>query len=778
MRHRTPAHRPAAPVRGIAPTLSRAAELQGRGDFAGALALFDQVLRVQPRHALGLVNRGICLIHLGDCARAIESLSLALPEAPRAPEIYLNRGMAHSRLGHCDAALADYDAAITLRPAYLEAVFNRAVVLATIGRTEEAVAGYGRVLDLQPTHAEALCNRALAFVGLERFAAALSDADHAVSLAPSLAEAHNNRGLALRHMLQLDEALDSFERAIALRPNFAAARINRGWVLLSLGRPTEALRSLEAALELQPESIEALNHLGAVFKTLGRREESLASLQRALTLDPRCADALGNLGVLMLEAHRYPQAIDYLQRLRVLAPDHDYAQGNLLEAQLRCCDWTEYAARCAAVAAAIAQKRRAIRPFSALTVIDDPALQLLCSRLFAQHEFSAAAAAPAPQRRQPRPRIRIAYVSGDLRDHAVCYLTAGMFERHDRRHFEIIAISLQPDPGSAIGSRVRRAVDEFIDVSASSDLQVASLMRDLSVDIAVDLSGYTGAGRAGIFVHRAAPIQVNYLGFPATMGIGCMDYLIADDFLIPQPERVHYAEQVVYLPHSFQANDDRRHIDPDGPSRLECGLPPQGRVLCSFSSSYKLTPSVFEIWLRLLGAHPDCVLWLVGDNERAEENLRHAALARGIAPDRIVFARVLPYASHLARLRLADLCLDTLPFNGGTTASDALWAGVPLLTCSGSALASRMAGSLLRAVGLAELTTYSLEDYESLALRLLADPPLLAGLRARLAANRSTAPLFDTPRFCRGIEAAYSEMWRRYLRGEAPASFAIAADQD
>ena len=744
------------------------------GRYAEAVELFNRALGFRPRYAIALANRGISLIHLGEFRRAIQSLTSALEEAPYSPDTLVNRGIALARLGRREEAMADYDAALALRPDYVEPAVNRAVLLAELDRMPEAVAGYDRVLALKADHPEALNQRGAALLRLERVEEALASFERALTIAPTLAEAHNNRGLALGHLKRFDSALDSIDRALQLRPDFADALSNRGWVLLPLGRPDEAIACLEKAVSIKPDFVEAWTVLGAALKARGRLTEALGCFDRALDLDPDCEDALGSRGVLLIETGRYAEATASLRRLMALAPQNEYALGNLLEAQMRCCDWSEYAALCAQIVAAVSRRQQAVRPLFFLTVADDPAAQRACASMYAERHYGSFSAAPFPPPQPTKQKIRLAYVSGDLRDHAVSYLTAGLFGRHDRERFEVIAISLRPPQDSAIGRRIRAGVDEFLDVSSMSDEHIVSRMRQLGVDIAIDLSGYTGAGRTAIFARRAAPVQVNYLGFPATMGSPFMDYIIADDFLIPPHARDHYAEQVVYLPHCFQANDDGREIDQTTPSRRDQGLPERGLVFCSFNNIAKLNPVFFDAWLRLLADVPESVLWLVGDNDWAEENLRRGARAQGISPERLTFARKLPYAAHLARLGLADLCLDSLPFNAGTTASDALWAGVPILTCAGSAFAARMAGSLLRTIGLPELVTYSMEDYEALGLRLARDAALLATYRARLAANRLASPLFDTARFCRDIESAYTSMWEKYCRGEAPASFRVS----
>lgn len=747
--------------------------LMSLGRYDEALECFDRALELQPSYAIACANRGISLIHLGRYELAVASLSRALEENPHRPEVFFNRGLALEKLGRLEEAIADYGEASSLKPAYLEPVFNRALLLQGLHRMSEAVAAYDTVIRLRANHIEALNNRGLALMELERCAEALESFDRVLHFAPTAVYAHNNRGLALRHLKRLDAALDSFDRALSLSADFPEALSNRGWILLQLGLPHQALTSLRRALALRPDFAEALTNLGAVFKYLVRPHEALQYFDKALAVDPDCQDALGNRGVILTELRRYPEAIACFKRLLALAPRNEYALGNLLEAQLRCCDWSEHETVIAQVIQSISGARAAIRPFFLLAVTDDPAHQLACSRLYAERHYPCLAMS-LPSRARTDRKLRLAYVSGDLGDHAVSYLTAGLFETHDRARFEVIAVSLRPPHDSEVGRRVRSAFDRFLDVSSVGDQEVVATLRDLEVDIAIDLSGYTGASRTALFAQRSAPLQVSYLGFPATMGSACIDYIIADEFVIPPQSRAHYAEQIVYMPDCFQVNDDRRQIGGSAVSRVSFGLPEQGVVLCSFNNSYKLSPTFFSVWLRLLDAVPAAVLWLVRDNDWVVENLRRVAAGHGIDPERLVFTPRLAYPEHLARLGLADLFLDSLPFNAGTTASDALWAGVPLLTCAGEGLASRMAGSLLRAVGLPELITYNTADYEALALRLATDRALLNGFRARLAANRRSSPLFDTARFCRDLESAYTSMWARHCRGEAPADFRVA----
>jgi predicted O-linked N-acetylglucosamine transferase (SPINDLY family) len=405
---------------------------------------------------------------------------------------------------------------------------------------------------------------------------------------------------------------------------------------------------------------------------------------------------------------------------------------------------------------------------------DSGPMQLACAAAYADaNRPSDGNQAPTAVASRRHERIRVGYLSPDFTEHAVSFLMAGVFEQHDRQRFEPIALALRQDTASAMGRRVRSAFDRVVDLEGSTDEAVAARVRAEEIDILVDLTGYTSGYRGGILARRPAPVQVSYLGFPGTLGRSSADYLIADDFVIPETSRAFYSEAIAYVPECFQGNDQRRAPAGDRPSRTAVGLPEHAFVFGSFHSTYKINPPLFDIWMRLLERESRSVLWLLLNDATAERNIRAEAAARGVDSQRIVAARTLPYPQHLARLGLVDLCLDTWPFNGGATTSDALFAGVPVVTCAGEAFAARMSGSLLRCAGLDELVTYSLEDYERTAAHLAGTPGLLADLRARLHRCKLQGPLFDSGRFCRHLEAAYLEMHERACRGAAPASFRI-----
>lgn len=626
-----------------------------------------------------------------------------------------------------------------------------------------------------------------------------------LALDPNLPEVHNNLGTALDRAGRLGEAAACFERALALDPAYLRPLVNLGRVLRLQGRAAEAKASLERALALSPDNPAALTNLGFVLTDLGQRPEAIRHLRRAIALDPALAEAHHGLGRALayagdsigardslrhaielkpdlLDAYvllasslmalrQFSQALGVLSPYLQRRPDDQNALAAALSCGLHVCDWGRVGGVLARIRSLPAGTAHA-QPFAILGISDDPAEHLRAARL---------RAASLPRVRTPvrRPsasvhdRVRLAYVSSDFFTHATAFLMAELPELHDRSAFEVYGVSFGPDDGSALRRRVLGAFDACLDAADRSDEETAAWMRERGIDIAVDLKGHTASARPGIFAYRPAPLQVSYLGYPGTMASPFIDYLIADRWVIPETEQPFYTEKIAYLPGCYQVNDRRRPISERVPTRAEAGLPEKGLVFCCFTASWKIAAPVFDVWMRLLAGVPGSVLWLFEDNPWAVENLRRAAVARGIAPGRLVFCPRVDNELHLARHRLADLFLDTLPYNAHTTASDALWAGLPLLTCSGRTFAARVAGSLLRAAGLGELITASLDEYESLALALARDPGRLAFLRARLLRDRDALPLFDTPTFCRHIEAAYRHMWRLDRQGRAPATFAV-----
>jgi predicted O-linked N-acetylglucosamine transferase (SPINDLY family) len=721
----------------------RAMQWHQQGRLAEAGQLYAQVVSLNPRHADAWHLRGMVFAQLGEPSQALPLVDKALQLQPQNAAMHNTRGNVLLELDRLDEALASYARALALQPAYPEALYNQGNVLKRLDRLDEALASYDRALALRADYAQAYCNRGIVLHRLGRFAAARADYDRALALEPQLAEAYSNRANALMALHQLPAALHDCDTALALRPDYADAHDNRGSVLQDLRRHAEALASHDRALELAPRDADVHLHRGHALKELGRLDEALASFRAAAEL----------------------------------APDRGDHFAVWLSTRMLACDWAKFDDEVATLERLIrADRRDAPTPFAVLSLIDAPDLHRMCARAWAREHCPVAT--PAPAAGSPADgRIRIGYFSADFHTHATTFLMARLFEVHDKARFELIAFSFGPPIDDAMRRRVVAAFDRFVDVSDLTDAEVASLSREWHVDVAVDLKGFTKDARPGIFAHRAAAVQVQYLGYPGTMGVPYIDYVVADATVIPPPERAWYDEKVVWLPHSYQVNDPTRAIAEATPTREAVGLPAEGFVFCCFNNNYKIVPAVFDAWMRILQRVPGSVLWLLEDNALAAANLRREAVARGVDPQRLVFAPRAPLPEHLARHRLADLFLDTAPYNAHTTASDALWGGLPLLTCMGRSFASRVGASLLRAVGLPELVTESWADYEALAVALATDRRgELDALRARLAANRLTAPLFDAERFARHLEAAYVAMVERQRAGLPPAHLDVHDD--
>jgi predicted O-linked N-acetylglucosamine transferase (SPINDLY family) len=682
--------------------------------------------------------------------------------------------MRHYQAGQFGEANQVCRQVLALDPNHLPGLHLSGLTALQLGLNQAAINVLARAIKLNDKIPDLHSGIAEALRRLGRFEKAIAHYEKALTLDPDYVEVLYNAGIVLLKLKRYDEALVSFDRALAIEPNFAEAINNRGNALFDLKRYDEALADYDRALALRPEFTHALSNRGAALVELKRHEEARASCDRALAIDPADAAALANRGTAFFELRRFVEAAKDFEQLLVIDPDYDYAAGKSLFCRLLYCDWTDYSQAAVSIANKIAAGKRAALPFMFLNILDSASAQMRCAQIFNGDKHPLSAPAIWQGERYNHPKIRIAYLSADFRHHPMAYLMAGLLEAHDKSRFETTAISFGPDPNDEFRKRLENSFDRFLDVQTKNDRDLALLLKRLEIDIAVDLMGYTNNSRPGILAFRPAPIQVNFLGYPGTMGAAYIDYIVADRFIIPEECVLFYTEKIVYLPDTYLPTDSNRPVGEHAPMRSEVGLPEDGFVFCSFNNNYKIVPPIFDVWMRLLLQVEGSVLWLVEDNAAAVRNLRQEAERRGVAPDRLVFAPRVKLEDYLARLRLADLFLDTLPYNAHTTASDALWAGLPVVTCAGSSFAARVAGSLLNAVGLPELITGNLEDYEALALKLARDKNRLTAIRSMLVQDRETFPLFDTDRFRRHIERAYETMWERYQRGESPASFAVA----
>jgi predicted O-linked N-acetylglucosamine transferase (SPINDLY family) len=655
-----------------------------------------------------------------------------------------------------------------------DARLQQALALHRGRKLEDAERLYREILAEEPRHFDALHLVGLVQYEAGRWDAAVASIRAAIAVRPGFAPAFANLGLALQKLQRLDEALASYDRALALAPDYAEGHYNRGNVLLDLKRLEDAVASFDRALALEAGRAPALYNRGIALLDLERPEEAVASFDRALALKPEYAQALYNRAIALQHLRRQDEVAASLARLLQLVPDFPFAPGMLLHAQMHCCDWSKFGPAVDAINRGVRARKRVAEPFGYLGISDSADEQRICAEVFAAVR---APIAPAPMwngETWGNAKIRIGYVSGEFRHQATSVLIGELFELHDRGRFELIAFDNGGDDASVLRGRIERAFSEIVSIARLGDREAAMAIRDRKIDLLINLNGYFGRERQRVFSFRPCPIQVSYLGFPGTLGAPYIDYILADPQVIPESHHAFYTEKVVRLPDTYQVNDRKRVIAQRVPTRAELGLPAAGFVFCCFNNNYKITPRTFDIWMRLLSGVPGSVLWLLEGNAAAVRNLRQEAQRRGVNPERLVFAPRMNLPEHLARHRQADLFVDTLPCNAHTTASDALWAGLPLLTCTGGTFAGRVGASLLHAAGLPELVTDSLDAYEARARELATAAGELAAIRARLERNRSTCPLFDTERFRRHIESAYITMWERWQRGMPPASFAVA----
>jgi predicted O-linked N-acetylglucosamine transferase (SPINDLY family) len=630
------------------------------------------------------------------------------------------------------------------------------------------------VLAERPRHLVAL--RALGTIASQTLdhATALELLDRVLQENPRDPGALNNRGVALLALRRPEEALASFDHALAANPEFIEALTNRGEALGELRRYADALDSLDRAARLDPGGSGGSFVRGNLLMRMGRHKEALASYERVLERVPDHAEALAHRGAALIALRRRAEAVDSYRAALRIAPDFEFIAGDCLHTQMQICDWQGLDAGMAHLSERIRRGDRASTPFPTLSLCDSPELQRKAAETWVAARHPQRGELPPLAPRTGHDRIRIGYFSADFRDHPISILMAEIFEKHDRSRFEVTGFAFGPVVSDAMAQRVSAAFDRCLDVRGLADKEVAGLARAHEIDIAVDLGGFTANCRTDIFAHRAAPVQVSYLGYLGTMGASYIDYLIVDSTLVPAADRQHYSEKLVYLP-SYQANDRKRRISRRHFSRTKLGLPETGFVYCCFNNGFKIAPRTFGAWMRILARVPQSVLWLYADDPVAVANLRREAGLAGVAPERLVFAARLPAADYLARYRAADLFLDTLPYNAGTTASDALWAGLPVLSCLGRTFAGRMAASLLHAAGLPELVMDSAEAYEELAVRLANDPEHLLHLRQELADRRLVSRLFDSDGFVRDLETGFERMHAIQSEGLPPQDIHVAA---
>ena len=608
----------------------------------------------------------------------------------------------------------------------IDQIYKKAIKADQKGNLEEALISFKKVSELEPDHAECYYNLGYIQLKLNRLNEAEVSYKKAIELKPDYAEAYQNLGTTLYKLHSLDKSEASYKKAIELKPDYTIAYSNLGAVYFKLYRFKDAEANYKKALELNPDFAVAYRNLGDLQKFLGKLDDALINYNHAYTLNP----------------------------------DMDFLLGTFLHIKMQLCLWDGLSKYLNELTKKIDIGKKVSPTFQLLSLIDDPSIHKKSAEIFSNHDYPKSNTFTKISNYHNHEKIKIGYFSPDFRNHPVPRLNAELYEIHDRKKFEIYAFSFGQDTKDEMNIRIKAGVDHFHDVNMMSDRDVVKLARSLEIDIAVDLGGFTTGSRQGIFAMSTAPIQVNYLGYPGTMGVDYMDYLIADKTIIPKEKHKYYSEKIVYMPYSYQANLSKSNISPTSLTRKEVGLPDIGFVFCCFNNQHKITPTTFAGWMRILKVSEGSVLWLLIKNDSSAKNLKKEAAKFGVNEDRLIFAPSISNEDHLRRIQLADLFLDTLPYNAHTTASDALRVGLPLLTCKGNSFASRVAASLLNSVNLPEMITTSQDQYESFAIELASNPEKMKTIKDKLVFNLNTAPLYNAELYTRHLEAAYLKMHR------------------
>ncbi|QWD12322.1 tetratricopeptide repeat protein [Polynucleobacter paneuropaeus] len=702
------------------------------GRLDDAERTLNQVIRVEPKNANALSFLSIIFAYRSDFHKALTFIEKSLQQDPGNPDSHSNKGN----------------------------------ILKELGRTQEALDCYQKSISISPMSPEPYNNLGNLQQDLGEYSQSLVSYEKAISLNPNYVEAYSNRGNTLQKMGFYDESLEMYEIALNLKPNYVDAWLNKALVLNNLKKFNEALAACDQAIALDSQYSLGWTKKANILNENGYHQDALQLHDRALLIDSGRPESWADRALCLIGLKRYEEAIDSFQKSLIKKKDLDFLIGDVIYAKLQIALWDGLVDEIDEVSRGVLIGKKVINPLKLLSAIDSSKLALDAARIWVETKYPTKDNLPQIKK-YSHPKIRVAYFSADFRNHPVSLLTAELFKLHDRNKFEVFAFSCKStDANDEVRTRLKERFDHFIEIEDLTDLESAKLARDYEIDIAVDLGGHTQYAPTGIMSYRAAPIQVNYLGFPGTMGAQYIDYIIADHALIPAEAQQFYSEKVVYLPDTYMVDDSDRIASDRAFSKQECGLPEHGFVFCCLNNGYKFNKKITESWARILNAVPDSILWISENNDVFKKNILREFMKLGVIESRVIFATRLDLMSdYLARYRLADLFLDTNPYNAHTTAVDALKSGVPVLTCLGETFSSRVGGSLLKAIGLPELVASSLGEYERIAIDLATNPVKLKAIKNKLIENKGKEALFDTKRFVKNIEAAYIQMYRRYIDG-------------
>ena len=650
----------------------------------------------------------------------------------------------------------------------MKSKFDETLTLFKSGKLNKAKDICVEILKQETNNSEAYNLYAFILYSLKEFEAAIESWNKAIKINPNYIEAYNGRGNAFIKLQKLDDAIINFNQAIKINPNYFEAYNNRGNAFINLQKLDEAVASYDQAIKIKPDYVQAYHGKAYTLMKSLKLEEAVNNWNKAIKINPNFIAAYNERGHALVVLNRLNEALESYNNAFILNPDSKFLFGNLIHTKFKICSWKSATRDLEELKNKILKSEKSSPPFPTLTFFDSPLLQKMSAEIWTKENFSKKSIIKKIPKRESEKKIRIGYYSEDFHNHAVGLLIAHVLELHDKSKFEIFGFYFGNIVADKVYNRISNSFDQFINIKSKNDDEVVKLSRDLKIDIAIDLMGFTGKNRFDLFSKRCAPIQVNYLGYPGTSGADFIDYLIADKILIPKESQKFYSEKIVYLPDTYQANDSTKQISKKFFKREELGLPTKGFVFCCFNQSSKIMPKIFDIWMRILKSVNGSVLWLFEDNVTASENLKKEAVKKGIDVNRIIFARYLSIEEHLARHKAADLFIDTFPYTAHTGCSDALWTGLPVLTCVGESFASRVSASLLNAIGLPELATHTHKEYEDMAIELANNPIRLKEIKNKLEKNKLEKPLFNTKLFTKHIESAYTEMHKKYLKNKKP----------
>ena len=732
----------------------------------------SKALPIKPNNADDYHNIGIAFQEQNKLEEAVEAYKKALAIKPDYVNAYYNMGIALQEQSKLVEAIEAYRKVLDIKPDYAKAYYNMGIVLKEQNKLGEAIEAYKKALAIKPDYVYAYNNMGIVLLEQSKLVEAIEAYKKALVIKPDYVEAYYNMGNALKEQNNLEEAIEVYTKALAIKPDDATVYYNMGNALKEQNNLEEAIEAYGKALVIKPDDADAYNNMGIALKEQNKCKEAIEVYKKALAIKPDYVEVYYNMGNAFKEQNKLEEAIEAYSKALGINPNHEAARTQKLHQQAHICNWNGIAKDINLVPELGISETYAA-PFILLSLEDAPDRHLIRSEIYTKANFSQKTLPPKARPSKRPKRIRVGYFSTDFNEHPVAYLIAKVLEQHNRDQFEVFGYSLHSDKKSEIQQRLEKSFDNFADVQSMSDRDIALRARQDEIDIAVNLNGYTGRARTGVFAYRAAPIQVNYLGYPGTMGSNFMDYIVADRFLIPSESQKYFNEKKLYLPNTYLPTDNSRELSKKKITRSDMGLPDDAFVFCCFNNNYKISPNEFDIWMRLLSKVENSVLWLRQSNQFSIINMKKEAQKRNVDPSRLVFAGKVPMDEHLARQRLADLFVDTFTFNAHTTAAEALWAGLPLVTKVGLGFAARVAGSLLNAVGLPELITETEQDYEVLILELATNPTKLAGIKEKLATNRLTQPLFNTELYTKHLENGYNQAYQNYFDGNLPQTIEV-----